>query len=52
MHTMLYAMRRTPQQNGVVEMQNHTIIDMVRYMVSNCTLTSSVWMYALRTVAY
>jgi len=47
-----YTMPGTPQQNGVAERRNRTLMDMVRIMVSNCTLPSSLWMYALRTATY
>jgi transposase InsO family protein len=30
-----YTMSGTPQQNGVVERRNHTLMDMVRSMLSN-----------------
>ena len=32
-------MSGTPQQNGVSERRNRTLIDMVRSMLSNCSLT-------------
>ncbi|KAK0584275.1 hypothetical protein LWI29_010398 [Acer saccharum] len=42
----------TPQQNGVAERRNRTLLDMVRYMLSYSTLTNSFWGYALQTAIY
>ena len=42
----------TPQQNGVAERRNHTLMDMVRSMMNNSSVPVSLWMYALRTAAY
>ena len=36
----------TPQQNGVVEMRNRTLLDMVRSMLSYSSLPISFWGYA------
>ena len=41
-----------PQQNGVVERQNRTLLDMVRSMISYSTLPISFWGYALNTTVY
>ena len=38
-----------PQQNGVAERRNRTLINMVRSMLSNSTLPVSLWMEALKT---
>ena len=45
-------MPRTPQQNGVAERRNRTLMDMVRSTLSNSTLPLSLWMYALKTAVY
>ena len=45
-------MSGTPQQNGVAERRNHTLMDMVRSMMNNSSIPVSLWMYALRTAAY
>ena len=45
-------MPRTPQQNGVVERHNRTLMDMVRSILSNSKLSLSLWMYALKTAVY
>jgi len=45
-------MHGTPQQNGVSEMHNRTLMDMVKSMLSNSILLISLWMYALKTVMY
>ena len=42
----------TPQRNGVSERGNHTLLDMVRYMMSVTDLPLSFWGYALETVAF
>ncbi|GJS72444.1 retrotransposon protein, putative, ty1-copia subclass [Tanacetum coccineum] len=41
----------TPQNNGVFERRNRTLLDMVRYMMSQTTLPKSFWDYALETAA-
>ena len=43
---------RTPQQNGVAERRNRTLLDMVRSMMSLSTLPLSFWGYALETTTY
>ena len=42
----------TPQQNGVAERRNRTLLDMIRLMMSLSTLPLSFWGYALETAAY
>ena len=42
----------TPQQNGVSERRNRTLMDMDRSMLSNSSLPVSLWMYALKTAMY
>ena len=42
----------TPQRNGVSERRNHTLLDMVRYMISHTDLPLSFWGYALETAAF
>ena len=41
-----------PQQNGVVEKRNQTLLDMIRYMMSFSGLPISFWGYALDTAMY
>nr|GEV22219.1 zinc finger, CCHC-type [Tanacetum cinerariifolium] len=41
----------TPQQNGMSERRNRTLLDMVRSMMSQTTLLKSFWDYALETDA-
>ena len=41
-----------PQQNGVAERRNRTLLDMVRSMMSYASLPSSFWGYALETAQY
>ncbi|KAG7578785.1 Zinc finger CCHC-type [Arabidopsis thaliana x Arabidopsis arenosa] len=43
-----YTMPGTPQQNGVAERRNRTLMDMVRSMLSNSSLPLSLWIYALK----
>ena len=47
-----YTMSDTSQQNGVAEMRNRTLLDIVRFMLSNSSLPKFLWDEALRTVAY
>ena len=42
----------TPQQNGVSERRNRTLMEMVRSMMSYSSLPLSFWGYALETAAY
>ena len=42
----------TPQLNGVSERRNHTLLDMVRSMMSLTDLPLSFWGYALETAAF
>jgi hypothetical protein len=41
-----------PQQNGVAKRRNHTLMDMVRSMISYSTLLISLSMEALKTVVH
>lgn len=45
-------MLETPRQNDVEERHNHTLMDMVRSMLSHSSLPLSLWMYALKAVMY
>ena len=47
-----YTMLGTPQQNGVAERMNRTLMDMVRSMVSNSNLPLTLWSEALKTAMY
>jgi transposase InsO family protein len=47
-----YSMPGEPQQNGVAERRNRTLMDMVRSMISYSTLLVSLWMEALKTVIH
>ena len=42
----------TPQHNGVFERCNHTLLDMVRSIMSLTDLPLSFWGYALETFAF
>ena len=42
----------TPQQNGVVERRNRTLLDMTRSMMAQTNLPISFWGDVLLTVAY
>ena len=42
----------TPQRNVVSERRNHTLLDMVRSIMSLADLPLSFWSYALETVAF
>ncbi|GJX69236.1 retrotransposon protein, putative, ty1-copia subclass [Tanacetum coccineum] len=41
----------TPQHNGVSERGNRTLLDMVRSMMSQTTISKSFWDYALKSAA-
>ena len=41
-----------PQQNGVTERRNHTLLDMVWSMLSYSSLPKELWMEALKTAAH
>jgi len=47
-----YIMPSTPQQNGVAERRNHTLLEMVRCKLSHSSLPDLLWGDALRTVVY
>jgi hypothetical protein len=47
-----YSMPGDPQQNGVAERRNRTLIDMVRSMLSYSTLPIRLWMEALKTAVH
>ena len=42
-----YTMPGTPQQNGVAERVNRTVMDMVHSMLANSNLTEFLWTEAL-----
>ena len=42
----------TPEQNGVAECQNRTLMDMARSMISRTKLPQSLWGEALQTTMY
>ncbi|KAL6332863.1 hypothetical protein AAG906_017129 [Vitis piasezkii] len=42
----------TPEQNGVAERRNHTLIDMGRSMMSNSTLLEFLWGEALKNFVH
>ncbi|KAG8473091.1 hypothetical protein CXB51_035032 [Gossypium anomalum] len=44
--------RHTPQQNGVAERMNRTIMEKVRYMLSNANLPKSFWAEATSTACF
>jgi hypothetical protein len=41
-----------PQQNGVAERRNRTLMNMVRSMLSYSMLPISLWMEALKTAVH
>ena len=45
-------MSGTPQQNGVSERRNRTLMNMVRSILINSTLLVSLWMYTLKITMY
>jgi transposase InsO family protein len=47
-----YTMPGSPDQNGVAERRNRTLMDMVRSMMCSSGLPKSLWIEALKTAAY
>nr|AAV24758.1 putative polyprotein [Oryza sativa Japonica Group] len=47
-----YSAPSEPQQNGVAERRNRTLMDMVRSMLSHSILPVKLWMEALQTAAH
>ncbi|RVW28388.1 Retrovirus-related Pol polyprotein from transposon TNT 1-94 [Vitis vinifera] len=47
-----YTMSGSPNQNGVAEKRNRTLLDMVRSMLSSSKLPKFLWTEALKTVVY
>ncbi|GKC56678.1 retrovirus-related pol polyprotein from transposon TNT 1-94, partial [Tanacetum coccineum] len=47
-----YTMSGTPQQNGVAERRNRTLMDMVRSMLANSNLPEFLWTEALKTAVH
>jgi hypothetical protein len=47
-----YSLPHESQHNDIAKRQNHTLIDMVRSMLSNSTLPLSLWMEALKTATH
>nr|GEU38868.1 ribonuclease H-like domain-containing protein [Tanacetum cinerariifolium] len=49
---MEYSNPRTPQQNGVAERKNRTLIEAARTMLANSKLPTMFWTEAVRTTCY
>ena len=49
---MLFRSPRTPQQNGVKERMNRTLLEMVRSIMARANLLISYWGDALLSIAY
>lgn len=47
-----FTMPYTPQQNGVAERRNRTLMDMVRSMICNSSLPEYLWTEALKTATH
>ena len=47
-----YTMPGIPQQNGIAERRNRTLLDMVRCMLIHSSLPEFLWGEALKTAAY
>ena len=47
-----YTMPGSPDQNGVAERRNRTLLDMVRSMLSSSKLPKFLWTEALKTTVY
>ncbi|GKA44658.1 ribonuclease H-like domain-containing protein [Tanacetum coccineum] len=48
----LYSVARTPQQNGVVERRNRTLIEAARTMLADSKLPTTFWAEAVSTACY
>ena len=47
-----FTVRETPQQNGVAERMNRTLLEKVRCMLSNASLSKKFWAEALAYACY
>ena len=47
-----YTIREKPQQNGVAERMNRTLIELVRSILSDSSLPKKCWTEALTTAGY
>ncbi|GKA35209.1 putative ribonuclease H-like domain-containing protein [Tanacetum coccineum] len=47
-----YSVARTPQQNGVAERRNRTLIEVARTMLSDSKLPTTFWAEAVNTACY
>ncbi|GKA10881.1 putative ribonuclease H-like domain-containing protein [Tanacetum coccineum] len=47
-----YSVARTPQQNGVAERRNRTLIEAARTMLANSKLPTTFWAEAVSTTCY
>ncbi|GJT07729.1 putative ribonuclease H-like domain-containing protein [Tanacetum coccineum] len=47
-----YSVARTPQQNGVAERRNRTLIEAIRTMLTNFKLPTTFWAEAVSTACY
>ncbi|KAL3514411.1 hypothetical protein ACH5RR_027128 [Cinchona calisaya] len=47
-----HSMRMKPQQNGVAERMNRTLLERARCMISNARLTNELWAEAISTASY
>jgi transposase InsO family protein len=47
-----FSAKYTPQQNGVVERKNQTLIDMARTMLSEYNVLNSFWAQAINTTCH
>ncbi|KAJ9561923.1 hypothetical protein OSB04_007083 [Centaurea solstitialis] len=51
-YTMNFSSVRTPQQNGVAERRNRTLIEVARSMLSEANLANQFWAEAVNTACY
>ncbi|GJW44418.1 putative ribonuclease H-like domain-containing protein [Tanacetum coccineum] len=47
-----FSIARTPQQNGVVERRNRTLIEVARTMLADSKLSTTFWAEAINTACY
>ncbi|GKF37330.1 ribonuclease H-like domain-containing protein [Tanacetum coccineum] len=50
--TREFSVARTPQQNGVAERKNRTLIEAARTMLANSKLPTTLWAEAVNTACY
>ena len=50
--TQTFSAARTPEQNGLVERKNHTLVEAARSMLATYNLPQSLWAEAVSTACH